>query len=234
MPHPERPQIAISLGGSVMMRECEVNTDYLLQLRDFLKTWVEQYNLQAAIVTGGGPVARMRQESLRRGGETDNKVLDRIGVDVTHENAKHLARFLHLGGIPTAYLQTLHSRRPDVSVWVTGGTKVGQTTDAVAVDWARILGYRSVVNITNTPFVYEFGPDGKTPDTTRPIYDMTDTQYLALFGSKHIPGENIPAGRVGIRKAKKFRVNFIVVGPDLTNLEKVFKRVEFRGTIIHP
>lgn len=234
MPHVERPQFAISLGGSLITPGCEINTPYLREFSSLLIHRIEKTHQISAIVTGGGPLARMYQEALRAFGVTDKRKLDAMGIYPTHENARLLTNILNAHDRHAAYVGSLRARRPDVSIWVTGGSKPGQTTDAVAVDWARILGYRQVINITNTPFVYKFGPDGITPDPDKPIYDMTHDAYLALVGLDHIPGENIPAGRTGILKAKKYGINFIVVGPDINNLQKTFEGKPFEGTTIHP
>jgi predicted uridylate kinase len=223
-------EYAISLGGSIIMPGCEVDTKYLKKFSDFLFNQVER----AAIVTGGGPLARMYQNSLRAMGVTDKQTLDRAGIPLTHQNAKHLADILNARGVSAAYVPSLKAKRPDVSIWVTGGTKPNQSTDAVAVEWARILGYRQVINITNTPFVYELGPDGK-PDTMKPIYEMTDDEYLTLVGPEHEPGENVPAGRSGIKIAKKYGIVFHVIGSDLKNLESCLEgKSSVKKTTIHP
>ncbi len=224
-----RPEFAISFGGSVLIPSCEVDTKYLKKFSDLLFHYVER----AAIVTGGGPLARMYQNSLRELGVTDKQILDKAGIGPTHQNARHLVDVLRIRGVPAAYVPSLEAKRPDVTVWVTGGTKPSQTTDAVAVDWARILGYKQVINITNTPFVYDFGPDGK-PDTTKPIYEITYDDYLVLVGPDHESGENVPAGRTGIKIAKKYGIEFHVVGPSLNNLKRVFTGKPFEGTVIHP
>ncbi len=223
------PEFAISLGGSIMMPGCEIDTKYLQRFSDLVFRYVER----AAIVTGGGPLARLYQNSLRELGVTDQQTLDKAGIGPTHQNAKHLVDILRIRGVHAAYVPSLEAKRSDVSVWVTGGNKPGQTTDAAAVDWARLLGYRQVINITNTPFVYELGPDGK-PDTTQPIYEMTYNEYLSLVGPEHESGEHVPAGRTGIKIAKKYGIVFNVVGPDLTNLKAVFEGKPFEGTTIHP
>lgn len=223
------PEFAISLGGSIIMPGCEVDTKYLKEFSGVLSHNVER----AAIVTGGGPLARMYQNSLRELGVTDQQILDKAGMYPTHQNARHLVDVLRVRGVQAAYVPSLEATRPDVSVWVTGGTKPGQTTDAVAVDWARILGYKQVINITNTPYVYELGPDGK-PDATKPIYKITCDDYLVLVGPEHESGEHVPAGRTGIKIAKKYGIVFNVVGPDLDNLKAVFRGKPFKGTTIHP
>jgi uridylate kinase len=223
------PEFAISLGGSVMMPGRAIDTTYLKKFSDLLFRCVER----AAIVTGGGPLTRIYQNSLKELGVTDKQILDKAGIGPTHQNAKHLVDILKVRGVPAAYVPSLEAKRPDVSVWVTGGSKPGQTTDAVAVDWARILGYKQVINITNTPFVYELGPDGK-PDATKPIHNMTCDDYLALVGPDHESGEHVPAGRTGIKIAKKYNIVFNVVGPDLDNLKEVFTGKPFKGTVIHP
>lgn len=211
------------------MPGCEVDTKYLKEFSGLLSHYVER----AAIVTGGGPLARMYQNSLRELGVTDQQTLDKAGIGPTHQNAKHLVDALNACSVSASYVPSLEAKRPDVPVWVTGGTRPGQTTDAVAVEWARILGYRQVINITNTPYVFEIGPDGQ-PDKTKPIHELTSDAYLSLIGPDHVSGENVPAGRSGIKIAKKYGIEFHVVGPSLNNLKRVFTGKPFKGTTIHP
>ena len=213
------------------MPGCEVNTRYLQQFSDLIKHRIKTDNQVSAIVTGGGPLARMYQDALRASGETDKRKLDEVGILPTHQNAELLTYLMDARGVNAVYLPSLRAKRPDVPVWVTGGTKPGQSTDGVAVDWARLLGFRQVINITNTPFVYELGTDG-LPDRTKPIYELSHASYLTMVGPTHEPGENLPAGRMGIWKAKRNKIDFIVVGPDIDNIDRVFQGKLFTGTRI--
>ncbi len=232
MPRAEN-RIVMSLSGSLIMPGCEVNTSYLINFADLLKVQIEEHDQSFAIVTGGGPLARLYQEALRKAGVTDQKEFDRVGIRPTHQNALLLTDILNARGVTAEYLYYPKKHGSNVSVWLTGGTKPGQSTDAPAVDWARMLGYRQVINISTTPHVYRYKPGTTIPDTQKPVRQITHGAYLRMVGVDHVPGENVPAGRAAIKMARQHNIDFIVVGSDLQNLTNVLNGKLFRGTRLH-
>lgn len=229
-------EFAISLGGSLIIPDWEVRVPYLRMFGALLKDRIDLERQKQAIVTGGGKPSRVYQDALHKLGVTDPERNDTLGIHPTHTNAQLFAYALQASGVNAQYITSIqHEVSPDVDAWITGGTHPGQTTDAVVVEWASILGIQTVINATNTPYVYELAPNGGI-DRSRPIKDMTWDEYFRLMPeSHHIPGENVPFGITAAHKAETLGITAVVLdGNDLDNLRDVFEQKVFRGTIIHP
>lgn len=229
-------EVAISLGGSLIIPEWEVRVPYLRMFGALLRDRVEMIGQKQALVTGGGKPSRVYQDALENLGITDPVSKDTLGIHPTHTNAKLLVYALNASGIKAQYLRSPQEAvDPQVDAWVTGGTEAGQTTDAVVVDWASHLGIQTVFNATNTPYIYEMTPDGRI-DKSHPISDMTWEEYFGLMPERsHVPGEIVPFGITASHKAHTLGITAVILdGNDLENLQSAFERKPFRGTIIHP
>jgi len=234
MPNPERPRLAISLGGSVMInKNLSVNMKYLLGFGNILCHRVYETSQQTIIVTGGGRISSMYMDGLKKWEINDPVKLDRMGIGPTHDNAVFLATGLSSCGLRTEYAPTLdYQPEAGYDVLTTGGTKPGQNTDGVLVDWARILGYQQLVNITNTSYIYEMR-DGK-PNKSKPILDMTWDDWLSITGRAHHPKEKFPFGVVASLKGKEYGMSTAVIGKSLSNFRAYLVGKPYKGTLIHP
>lgn len=228
-------EYSISLGGSVIIPQAEIRTDFIRDFTSLLKQRVDDFHQRTAIITGGGGVTRIYQKALKDLGVTDPTSLDIMGIHPTHDNALLLSFALNRAGVYTQYLSSLDERiQRNADAWVTGGTIPGQTSDAVLVDWANMLGIQTLINATNTPFIYDM-IDGQI-DKTHPIQDITWKEYLSLLGNRtHQPGENVPFGITASHKADQLGFSVIILdGNNLGNLQHVFEGKPFNGTRIHP
>lgn len=228
-------EYAISVGGSTIIPENEIRIPFIRSFTALIKDRVITSGQRTAIITGGGGPTRLYQQGLREFDVTDPDILDTIGIRPTHINAMFLSYVLNHNGIRTQYLPTLTDQIDgSMDAWITGGTIPGQTTDAVLVDMSQKLSIQTIINATNTKYIYDV-TDGVV-DTARPIKDMRWTEYLALLGNRaHKPGENVPFGITASHKAMKLGISvFILDGNNMENLRRVFEGREFEGTFIHP
>jgi uridylate kinase len=225
----------MSVGGSVLVPEADVRVSYIRQFSALMKQCIQQTHQQTAIITGGGGPTRMYQRGMKEIGITDLNVLDIMGIRPTHDNAVFLAYALNHEGVKAQYISSLseHIDRT-CDAWVTGGTIPGQTSDAVLVDWSNQLGISTLINATNTPYVYEIDRNGRI-DTTRPITEMTWDEYIQLMGDRqHKPGENLPFGITASRKSRDLGLSVVILdGNNLDNLLRVFEGKPAKGTVIH-
>jgi uridylate kinase len=116
-------------------------------------------------------------------------------------------------------------------VFVFGGEKPGQSTDAVSVRHAIEMQGTHVINISSTAFVYDKDP-GKFPDAVR--YDsLTWKQYRAIVGSKWVPGMHAPFDPIAARMAEKHKIDVSFMGGnDLGALTKILRGKRWSGTRI--
>lgn len=228
---------SVSIGGSLIIPEHEIRTDYIRLFGVLLRERIDTNRQKTAIVTGGGKPTRIYQYALKEFGVQNPDILDTMGIYATHMNAYLLTHALRVCGVTAQYLQS-YEDDADLScdAWITGGHHPGQTTDAVMVDWASRLNIQTVINATNTPYVYERNPDG-TLNRKRPIPEMSWHDYQSMLrGIGHTPGESLPFGFTAMEKAMAQNMTAVVLnGNDLQNLGRVFAQENtFVGTIIHP
>ena len=227
--------LGISVGGAVLFRnDLSFKTERIDSLAEALKEKFSRNLERMVVVAGGGPFARFNIEGFKRIGIDDQGTLDFAGIVATRYNAKKLAERI---GKHDLNVQYVRNYRKNINllgdIIVTGGTKRGQTTDAVLVNWATLLGFRQLINITNVDYIYELNPDG-TLNFSRPIKDMRWANYIDSIGQKHESGEHWPFGVVASNIARKHRLTVSVVGPDIENLRNLLNGKSFKGTILHP
>lgn len=228
-------EYAISVGGSTIIPENEIRTPFVRSFTALIKERVKASHQRTAIITGGGGPTRTYQRGMKELGITDPDILDIVGIRPTHINAMLISHVLNHIGVHSQYLPTLEEPvDKKMDAWVTGGTVPGQTTDAVLIDLSQKLGIQTIINATNTPYIYDV-TDG-TVDKTKPIKNLRWTEYLSLLGNrKHQPGENVPFGITASHKAMSLGISVVVLdGNNLGNLKNVFEGRPFEGTLIHP
>jgi uridylate kinase len=209
----KRETIVISLGGSMIINGTGVHVAFLKKFRSIISAESKK-GLSFVIVCGGGNTARVYQAGGREFKFAD-KQLDEIGIRATHVNAEFV-RAMFVG---------------NKKVFVFGGEKPGQSTDAVSVRHAIEMKGTHVINISSTAFVYDKDP-GKFPDAVR--YDsLTWKQYRAIVGSKWVPGMHAPFDPIAARMAEKHKIDVSFMGGnDLGALTKILRGKKWGGTKI--
>lgn len=224
--------IVISLGGSVLAPH-QIDVDFLQKFRQLILKFVHDGD-RFAIICGGGKTAREYQNAARHVVNAVPEDLDWLGIHATRLNA-HLLR--------TIFRELAHAKvvknpndkiilKGSEKIVVAAGWKPGRSTDYIAVLLARNLGAKTVINITNTDFVYDKDPS-KFSDA-RPLHATNWKDFRKLIGvDKWSPGLNTPFDPVAAKLAEKLKLRVAVMGKDLHNIESFMTGKEFRGTLIN-
>lgn len=224
----------LKIGGSVYFKErsADINQDFI---QDFIKTLIKQRqeDSQIVVVVGGGELARRRKLEAQKGGVTNSKRLDEIGIGVSINNARVFAAIAEARGLSVTLGSNWLGRYAKDKIVFQGGTKSGQTTDAVAIWAARAVQPRNnrvVHMISNIPGLLE---EEKGKLTNRVIPEIHLTEY-----AKTIPGYesgmHTPLDPVATAMALQHNVKVVLMGPDMVNLENCLSGRQFIGTIFHP
>ncbi len=223
--------VIISLGGSVLAPS-QIDVDFLKRFRQLILKFVRGGS-RFVIICGGGKTAREYQNAARQVVNAVAEDLDWLGIHATRLNG-HLMRTIFremahakLVKNPNEKIRLKESER----VVVAAGWKPGRSTDYIAVLLAKNLGARTVINITNTDFVYDKDPT-KFADA-RPLRQTSWKEFRKLIGvSRWSPGLNTPFDPVAAKVAERMKLRVAVMGKDLGNLESFLKGRQFRGTVI--
>ena len=224
--------VIISLGGSVLAPS-QIDVGFLQQFRQLIMKFVHNGGCRFAIICGGGKTAREYQNAARNVVHAVPEDLDWLGIHATRLNA-HLLRTIFreiahakLVKNPNEKIKLKASER----VVVAAGWKPGRSTDHIAVLLAKNLGAKTVINITNTDYVYDKDPT-KFSDA-RPLRQTSWKEFRKLIGvTRWSPGLNTPFDPVAAKVAEKIRLKVVVIGKGLRNLEGFLVRKAFKGTVI--
>ncbi len=223
--------IIISLGGSVLAPS-QIDVDFLKRFRQMILKFANNGD-RFAIICGGGKTAREYQNAARHVVNAVAEDLDWLGIHATRLNG-HLIRTIFRDAAYAKLVKNPNEKlklKESEKVVVAAGWKPGRSTDYIAVLLAKNLGARTVINITNTDYVYDKDPT-KFPDA-KPLHSVNWKEFRKLIGvSKWSPGLNTPFDPVAAKVAEKMKLRVAVMGKDLENLESFLTNKPFRGTVI--
>ena len=214
------------------MAPSRIDVDFLKQFRRLILKFVHD-GYRFAVICGGGKTAREYQNAARDVVNAVPEDLDWLGIHATRLNA-HLLRTIFR---EVAYPRIIKNPNEKImledpeKVVIASGWKPGRSTDYIAVVLARNLGARTVINITNTDYVYDRDPS-KFPDA-KPLNETCWKDFRKLIGvSKWSPGLNTPFDPVAARVAERLKLKVAVMGRDLGNIERFLSSGSFNGTLI--
>lgn len=229
----KEPPIVLSIGGSLIVPNGGINTDFLSKLNTFIRVQVKK-GRRFFLVTGGGRTARHYINAGEAVGDILNEDLDWLAIHATRLNA-HLVRTIfhdiaHPRIIENYNRRLFNWKEPVV---VGAGWKPGWSTDYDAVVLARDYGANLIINLSNIDWVYDKDPQ-KHKDA-KPIKRLTWEEMIELVGTKWTPGINAPFDPIATQLANKLNLIAIITnGNDFENIENIIEGDVFNGTVIMP
>jgi uridylate kinase len=119
---------------------------------------------------------------------------------------------------------------------VSGGLKIGWSTDLDAVVFADVLGIDRVFKISDVEYIYSTDP--KKDSNAKAIKDISWDEYFKMFGiskdTDHIPNDHIPIDAMCAQFAEKKNISIHISGgsrlENIKDIEDLFQD----GSFIHP
>jgi uridylate kinase len=227
----------LKIGGSVLYdNNLDVNFDLLKKLKTWYYENKGKYE-KIVIVTGGGNLSRDLQKKIAGaiGGED---YLNNIAMSVTQTNAAMIQGYLE---DPDAYIPKRlgdayeYLEGEGAKVLISGGLKVGWSTDMDAAIYADMLDTNKVSKISDIDHVYDSDPD--INPKAQLFKDLTWEEYFHLFnifeGENHEANENIPIDVICAQFCSKKGISFFISGgkhlTERSSIEEILKE----GTNIH-
>jgi len=228
----------LKIGGSVMYdNTLNVNTNLLNKVKDWYENERKNYK-KVAMVVGGGSLSRDMQKRIS-GSVGGEESLHNIAMSVTQTNAAVLQGYL--GDMDIFLPKTLGNAyeflmEESQKTLLSGGLKIGWSTDMDAALYADILNVKTVYKISNIEYLYESDP--KTNASAKPILDISWEEYFKLFsitdGDNHQANENIPIDVNCAQFCSKKGISFFICGgKNLVENERI-QDILGNGTLIHP
>jgi len=209
----------ISLGGSLLYNENNLDIDYIINLTNLIKEFYNK-DFWFGIVVGGGKIARDFQKILEK--YLDCESLDWIGIRITHLNAEIIRLFLK--DIAYEKILTDYENIPKTNkIIIGGGWLPGCSTDYDSAYLAYKIGVNTVINLTKVDGIFI---DNK-------LVKKLSWMELEKILPEWKPGLNFPIDPKAAKFCKDNNIKFIVInGRNLENLRKVLENKKFMGTII--
>jgi len=222
----EMDTIVISLGGSIIVPG-EIDKVFLKKLR---KITLRLEQTRFMIICGGGKVCRNYQNAAKEIADVSKEDLDWIGISATWLNAELVRSIFG----EEAHRKVIHNPDEEIDgsnrVVIGAGFEPGSSTDLRAVQLAKRFDAARVINMSNIDYVYSTDPK-KDPNAER-LTEIAWSEFRKLVGNEWDPGLNMPFDPIASREAEELGLEVIVIGNDISNLEKLLKGEAFKGTTI--
>ena len=181
----------------------QIDTDFLTSLKNLITEQIDSQNYRFVLVAGGGKTARLYQKAAGTVSRLDPEDIDWLGLHATRLNA-HLLR--------TIFRDEAHPviiTNPDdvidvpknQNLIIAAGYRPGASTDLRAVQIANNINAQSVINLSNTDYVYTADPN--TDPTAQKIEDITWSEFRKLIPDKWDPGRSSPFDPIAAREAEQ-------------------------------
>lgn len=232
-----KKDIVLKVGGSILY-------DHLLninfELFEKVKRWYfdnkDSYN-RIVLVTGGGGLSRDMEGKVSEYIKDVDSVHD-IAMSITQTNSIILASYI---GDKDVYVpRTLgdayeYLNSSETGNMISGGLKVGWSTDMDAAVFADILHTKRVYKVSNVDYIYNKDP--KEFFDAQPIRDITWDEYFKMFSivpeTDHIPNSHIPVDAKCSMFCKKKGISYHVTGGKLLHEIEDLDGILREGTFIH-
>ena len=225
--------IVMSVGGSLIVPD-QIDTTFLKTLKDLVTSEATESGRRFIIIAGGGKTARRYQDAAGEVTELTRDDLDWLGIHSTHLNG-HLLRTIFRD---IAY--HIMIKNPDevldvpeqYKVIIAAGYRPGCSTDLRAVQIAEKIGAKTVINLSNTDYVYTDNPH--TNPEAQKIEDITWADFRKLIPDEWAPGLSSPFDPVAAKVAERDNIEVAQLnGLRLEHLRDYLAGQPFVGTRIH-
>lgn len=231
---PEQKTIIISVGGSLVIPNGGIDTDFLTKFNDFIRKEVQKGKRFFLIVGGGSFMRYYRDAAKKVIHHVSNEDLDWLAIHVTRANA-HLLRTIFYD---IAHPRIIENYEHKLENWtqplaIGAGWKPGRSTDYETVILARDYGIKLVINLSNIDWVYDKDP--KKYKDAKKFEEITWAEMENIVGKKWTPGLNTPFDPIATQLAKELNLTVVVAnGTKFDNLDNIINGKHFVGTVIKP
>lgn len=232
-----KKDIVIKVGGSILYDHLlNINFDLFKKVKEWYELNKKEYD-HIVLVVGGGGLSRNMETKVSESIKDPNGIHN-IAMSVTQTNATILASYLEDKEIfvpqtlGDAY-EFLHTEKK--GYMVSGGLKVGWSTDMDAAVFADALLLDRVFKVSDIDYIYDKDP--KEYFEAKPIRDMTWKEYFKMFSimpnESHTPNSHMPVDAKCSIFCNKKNIAFNVSGGKLLYEKYTLSSVMKKGTFLH-
>lgn len=221
--------IVISLGGSMIIPE-EIDVEFL---REFKKLILEHVALgkRFLIITGGGKVCRKYNAVAEELSTPTNADLDWIGIAALKLNAE-LMRVIFGTDAHHEVVNNLTEKFSfDKPIIIGAAFGPGRSSDWNAVEGAKTIGAKKIINLSNIDHVYDSDP--KINSGAKKLEKISWAEYRSIIPKEWVAGLNSPFDPIASEDAEKNGISVMIMnGRPIDNFRNYLNGEKFLGTVI--
>lgn len=208
----------------------KIDTSYLKKFRKLILQLLKK-GYQIVLVVGGGGVNRQYVEAIKKVARPKDIDLDLLGIAATKLNAELVRVAFSDWAHKEVIADPVKKLKTNKKLIIASGWLPGCSTDKDAVLWAKNLGAKTVINLSDIAYVYDKDPD-KYKDA-KPLHELSWADYLRIVGSKWTPRLSSPFDPIAAQLARKNKTKVVILnGRNLANISAYLADKPFKGTII--
>ncbi|MFA6177649.1 MAG: UMP kinase [Candidatus Paceibacterota bacterium] len=221
--------IVISLGGSLIVPE-EIDVEFLKDFKELILGQVGK-GKKFVIITGGGKTNKRYNEAAKKITEPSNEDLDWIGIASLKLNAE-LVRVIFAEWANIKVVDNFSKNFSfEKSIVIGSAFEPGKSSDWDAVEAAKMVGAKKIINLSNTDFIYDSDP--RINPNAKKIENISWAEYRALIPKEWNPRMNSPFDPIASKIAEEEKMTVITMnGKMIDNLEKCLNGEKFIGSVI--
>ena len=225
----DKKNVVISLGGSLIVPD-EIDVDFLREFKELILKKVDE-GCKFAIITGGGKTNKRYNEAARKLTEPSNEDLDWIGIASIKLNAELIRVVFSEQANKKVVENPSQEFLFEKSIVVGSAFGPGRSSDWDAVEAAKSIGAKEIINLSNTDYVYDSDP--KINPNAQKIEQISWPDYRKFIPAEWTARLHSPFDPVASKSAEAAGLKVIIMnGKPLTNLKNYLAGEKFKGTII--
>ena len=221
--------IVISLGGSLIVPD-QIDTDFLKSFKTLVLSYMAK-GKKFVIITGGGKLNRRYNDAAKMLGNPSIEDLDWIGIASLKLNAE-LLRVIFGEYAENKVIDNLSNNFSfEKSIVIGSAYEPGKSSDWDAVQAAKNIGAKKIINLSNTDYVYDSDP--KLNPNAKKIEQISWTEYRKIIPREWTSKLNSPFDPIASEVAQKEDMQVVIMnGKPIDNLAKCLNGEKFMGTVI--
>lgn len=221
--------IIISLGGSLIIPD-NLDVDFLKAFKDLILSHVAK-GKKFVIIAGGGKLCRRYNDAAKEVATPSNEDLDWLGISTLRVNAELLRVMFSQYAHKEVVINLTQPFSFDKPIVVGSAFRPGWSSDWNAVEAAKMVEAKKVINLSNTDYVYDSDP--KINPNAKKIERISWKDYRALIPKEWNPGLNTPFDPIASKNAEEGNIEVMIMnGKPIDNLANYLNGDQFLGTVI--
>lgn len=222
--------IIISLGGSLIVPD-QIDIEFLKNFKNLIFEHVAK-GKKFVIITGGGKVNKRYNDAVKElTNNPSNEDLDWIGIAALKLNAELLRVVLKEYANEKVVDNLSNNFLFEKSIVIGSAYEPGKSSDWDAVEAAKNIGAKKIINLSNTDYVYDSDP--KINPNAKKIEQISWSLYRKIIPKEWTSRLNSPFDPIASEMAEKEGISVVIMnGKPIDNLKNYLNGEKFLGTVI--